>query len=279
MIGLEKNSIGFDRVAWTAMKFPFLNISMCLLTWTVATSCSSTVSIHAVHVYSDEINDSFIVQVDTHGHGLKTIDIFVLESSEKKIQHLINTCKDTSYTYRFISVNQTKPSKRKRRRDFVPPRGSSMFDSTVSYWGEADKFNRFLTSELIPNFSTDNRERVLIGHSFGGLFTLYASLQSEPFFNYFVSTSPSLWVNHRAFHTHYQELKIIKFHQNTSILYGKNEVINKVKPSCEALKTILRSDEDVDFIEVNGNHYSSWYGMSLNLVIHSLPNSDYRISP
>jgi len=250
-------------VTSTDMRLPFAYITTCLITCTISASCSSTISTNAVHVYSDEIKDSFIVQVDTHGHGLTTLDIFVLESSEKKMQHLKSTCQDTSYTYRFISVNQMKPTKDKRRRDFVPTRGSSMFDSTVSYWGEADKFYRFLTSELVPNFSAENRERVLIGHSFGGLFTLYASLQSEPPFNHFVAISPSLWVNYSAFHTHYQQVEVLKFHDNTSILYGKNEVINKVKSSCEALKTVLRSEEDVDFIEVEGNHYNSWYGMSL----------------
>jgi len=64
--------------------------------------------------------------------------------------------------------------------------------------GGADSFLAFIADELEPYI--DERYRtapysVLVGHSFGGLFAVYALLTRPEVFNVFVSISPSLWWN------------------------------------------------------------------------------------
>lgn len=65
--------------------------------------------------------------------------------------------------------------------------------------GEADAFHAFVDSELKPavnaRFDVDDDRTALMGHSFGGLFTLYALHQRPDSFSDYVAVSPSLWWN------------------------------------------------------------------------------------
>lgn len=77
-----------------------------------------------------------------------------------------------------------------RRRDFTPTNIEQMPTS-----GGAKQFHQFLEEELIPymdeHFAT-NTYRILIGHSLGGLFSLW-SLQEHPeTFNTYIAISPYL---------------------------------------------------------------------------------------
>ena len=68
--------------------------------------------------------------------------------------------------------------------------------------GGASEFLGFLTQDAIPwvdeQFRTDTTGRALYGHSLGGLFALYALLESHGAFTRFVISSPSLWWDDRA---------------------------------------------------------------------------------
>ncbi|MGD8428695.1 MAG: alpha/beta hydrolase-fold protein [Balneolaceae bacterium] len=69
--------------------------------------------------------------------------------------------------------------------------------------GGAPDFLKFMKNELFPfmenNFRT-NQKRVLVGHSFGGLFTSWVMLRSPRTFNGYIAISPSLWYdNHYLF--------------------------------------------------------------------------------
>lgn len=62
--------------------------------------------------------------------------------------------------------------------------------------GGADAFLRFLSEELAPwveaRYPTAPY-RVLVGHSFGGLFAVHAALRKPESFNAYIAVSPSLW--------------------------------------------------------------------------------------
>lgn len=68
--------------------------------------------------------------------------------------------------------------------------------------GGAPDFYRFLTEELIPhienNYRVAQEGRALLGHSFSGLFVLYAMLRSDRVFDRFLVSSPSIWWDKRA---------------------------------------------------------------------------------
>jgi len=83
-----------------------------------------------------------------------------------------------------------------READFSPP----PLDPGSSSRGRADLFFAFLTEELGPRidaaYRTDPSQRVLIGHSLGGLFALYAFCRTNddllPYFAHLVAADPSI---------------------------------------------------------------------------------------
>jgi predicted alpha/beta superfamily hydrolase len=68
--------------------------------------------------------------------------------------------------------------------------------------GGAQKFLAFLKTELIPfveaNYRADPAQRVLLGSSLGGLFTLYAAFTEPALFSAYVSSSPAVPYGDRA---------------------------------------------------------------------------------
>jgi len=63
--------------------------------------------------------------------------------------------------------------------------------------GQASKFALFLQKDVLPfiakNYRMDYNHKVLAGHSFGGLFTSYVSVNHAEFFDAYLIGSPSLW--------------------------------------------------------------------------------------
>lgn len=94
-----------------------------------------------------------------------------------------------------IGIGYRSNADEKRFRDYTFPNDP---DYDVEN-GEADKFNSFLKDELIPkieiDYSTDRSKMVLMGHSLGGLNTLYNMLQSNSPFSGYVAVSSSIWWN------------------------------------------------------------------------------------
>ena len=67
--------------------------------------------------------------------------------------------------------------------------------------GDAPKFLQTLRAEIIPlvegNYSCRTEERILMGSSYGGLFTCYALLHAPDLFTGYVASSPSIWVDNQ----------------------------------------------------------------------------------
>ena len=88
-----------------------------------------------------------------------------------------------------------------RVRDYLYP--AALPSDEMNAVGGGKKFADFIISQLIPyidsNYHTDKTNRSLVGHSFGGYFSLYALLNQmetkRTDFKNFVSASPSLWYN------------------------------------------------------------------------------------
>src|SRR5262245_39332511 len=68
--------------------------------------------------------------------------------------------------------------------------------------GGAAQFLSFIRGELVPSiertYNVSHEDRAWFGHSFGGLFGVYALLNNDGLFRRFVIGSPSLWWNNRA---------------------------------------------------------------------------------
>jgi len=85
-----------------------------------------------------------------------------------------------------------------RTRDLTLPHSDGDLTERMPTSGGADDFLEFIETELIPYVESNYRTasyRMLIGHSFGGLFATYAMLYSPETFNSYIAISPSLWWN------------------------------------------------------------------------------------
>ncbi len=86
-----------------------------------------------------------------------------------------------------------------RVRDYLYP--AALPSDEMKAAGGGVRFTDFITNELVPRidslFRTTKQNRSLLGHSFGGYFTLYSLLNQStartPVFKNFVAASPSLW--------------------------------------------------------------------------------------
>ena len=86
-----------------------------------------------------------------------------------------------------------------RARDLTP--APAVPDGEFPTAGGADRFRRFLTTELRPYLEVRYRTepyRILIGWSFGGLFAVHALLSEPGSFDAFITASPSLWWDNKA---------------------------------------------------------------------------------
>jgi predicted alpha/beta superfamily hydrolase len=91
-----------------------------------------------------------------------------------------------------------------RTRDLTPTHATTALDgSNVSFLevsGGGEKFLRFLQEELFAQIESTYRTlpyRVLVGHSLGGLFSLYALLEAPSAFQAHIAIDPSLWWDER----------------------------------------------------------------------------------
>lgn len=84
-----------------------------------------------------------------------------------------------------------------RAMDYTPAATSQLRGS-----GDAPKFLQFIRRELTPfiesNYRADPAHRVLLGNSFGGLFTVYAMLSDPAFFSGYIASSPAVTYADRA---------------------------------------------------------------------------------
>jgi predicted alpha/beta superfamily hydrolase len=90
-----------------------------------------------------------------------------------------------------------------RTRDMTPSKPATGFGGTpwTGSAGGADKFLSFMADELLPTIDRNYRTRpyrVLIGHSLGGLFSVYALLNRPEVFKGYLVISPSLWWDDQA---------------------------------------------------------------------------------
>jgi len=132
-----------------------------------------------------------------------------------------------------IGISHKGDWETKRKRDFIPSDASN--DSSNDF-GHALKFYLFMKEELMPYINKkfpNQKSKVFIGHSFGGLLALYMSMKENKLFDHYYAISPSVWANY------YELMKIEKdyasknkdYNSNISIYAGSLEFLNKVLSS------------------------------------------------
>jgi uncharacterized protein len=124
--------------------------------------------------------------------------VLYMTDGDAHIQH-------TSGTVSFLARNNRMPemivvgiSNTDRTRDLSPTHVAQAPDNPNARFptsGGADKFLKFIETELIPHIESKYRTqpfRALAGHSLGGLFAVHAMLSKPELFNSYISVSPAL---------------------------------------------------------------------------------------
>ncbi len=100
-----------------------------------------------------------------------------------------------------IVVGIASGSRERRTRDLTPVSTAEMDHRFNPGHGGAAKFLSFITQELMPMVDTKYRTRpyrILVGHSFGGLFAAYSFSEEPAAFQAYLAIDPSLSWNNGA---------------------------------------------------------------------------------
>lgn len=136
----------------------------------------------------------------------------------------------------------------KRRRDLMEDNGN---------------MNQLLDSLIAPYIKKHygwSKKRIVIGHSFGGLWVYRDFLKADTLFTNFVAISPSLWVGGTKKPS---ELKNKNFEKlaNLTMYWGSKEGLNYVKGACEAftkdIEAIPTLKKKVVAVELKGESHNS----------------------
>jgi uncharacterized protein len=181
-----------------------------------------------------------------------------------------------------------------RTRDLTPTRasienpGGEPFQFPTS--GGADKFLKFIETELIPKIESSYRVqpyRIFAGHSFGGLFALHAFLTKPELFNAYIAVSPSMaWDKHllsrhaEEFFKDRKELNRTLFFTlaneggDTRVGFDRfKEILSRQKPKNFEWDSMLMEDEDHGSVVLR-SHYFGLRKIFDGWLIAANPNGD-----
>jgi predicted alpha/beta superfamily hydrolase len=189
----------------------------------------------------------------------------------------------TSSTLEFLARNGRVPqliivaiTNTDRTRDLTPTNvptrnlNGQTFQFPTS--GGADRFLKFIETELIPKIESSYRTepyRIFAGHSFGGLFALHAFLARPEVFNAYIAVSPSMdWDNHLLSRRAVEFFKDRKELSRTLFLTLANEggetrvgfdrfkeILAKQSPKSFVWDSMLMEDEDHGSVVLRSHYF------------------------
>jgi predicted alpha/beta superfamily hydrolase len=221
-------------------------------------------------IHSVNTNDDYVIQtrVPENFDATKSYNIVVAADGTIGLgEYLMGTNRnwraELPSNCIIVTIGHRGDWEAKRRRDFIP---SDVTKNREEDFGNADKFYAFLKTELLPYIDKkypNQKTKSFVGHSFSGLFCLYAALRNENLFDHYFAISPSVWANSKEL------LKIEEqFAKNNkdlpasiTIYVGGLEIFNKVLSSSTEFYDKLRSRAypglSIQFQKIgSANHFS-----------------------
>lgn len=154
-----------------------------------------------VIIKSEVLGEDRLVLVRTppgYDRGGDRFPVLYMTDGDAHLGHTISTVSFLARNGRMPEMIVVAIVNTDRTRDLTPT-NSSMNTGTGTLQlptsGGADKFLKFIETELIPNIESNYRVqpyRVFAGHSLGGLFALHAMMTRPDLFNSYIAVSPSL---------------------------------------------------------------------------------------
>jgi predicted alpha/beta superfamily hydrolase len=144
-----------------------------------------------------------------------------------------------------------------RARDYTPTK-----ESGVPQSGGADNFLSFMKNELFPfieaNYKADKNDRILMGCSLGGLFTMYALFTHPDMFQRYVAASPAFgWGNEALYQ------------------YEKKYFENKSNPPAKLFMCMGGVETSVPGFQKLTNHLNDRHYASLQIESRVLDNTGH----
>lgn len=132
-----------------------------------------------------------------------TYPVLYLLDGKQNIKHTVGTIEHLTESGRIPPMIIVAIESLDRSRDLTPSKaGQAAYggggNAGIPQSGGAPRFLSFLQSELIPHIEKNYRThpyRILVGHSFGGLFSTYALMEAPELFDAFIIEAPALWWN------------------------------------------------------------------------------------
>ena len=149
----------------------------------------------------------------------------------------------------------------RRTRDLTPTHTTRGYggkeEPNFSSSGGGESFLRFIAEELIPHIEAEYRTqpyRILVGHSFGGLFAMNALLHRPPIFQAHLAIDPSLWWDDQILLRKLKDMvqKTNDFRVPVYISVANNPPSKDFEPkigeqSCRAFADILKTNNSPSF--------------------------------
>lgn len=172
----------------------------------------------------------------------------------------------------------------RRAFDLTPPQLAERNDPPQ---GGQDLLLDFIEKRLMPQvdqrFEVDQDQRSLVGHSFGGMFSLYALFTRPTMFQHVVAISPSLWwrdrfllEHERAFSQQAQEGKLDLVHKSLTMWVGDREMpqaIHDTRALQLRLQDLSQYGLRTDFQIVAGEDHMSVPFRVVNQVLDELTST------
>jgi hypothetical protein len=134
--------------------------------------------------------------------------LIILLDGDTNMQHVSATADFLANNGRTMQMIVVGIENTDRQRDLTPPLTSeNPDDRPPGNVGGAPRFLSFIADELIPHLDRTYRTRptrILIGHSYGGLFVAYTLLNRPEVFKAYIAVSPALWWDNQGLIRHAQ---------------------------------------------------------------------------
>lgn len=163
-------------------------------------------------------------------------------------------------------------------RDLTPTSDNSWAQaSTAGSGGHAKEFLSFIDNKVKPlinsTYNVNKRNQTLVGHSFGGLFSLYVLFNHSESFDRYVIASPSLWWDNAVsfeFEDSYakqhksMDKKVFISVGSKEFASGSQGIINNTKKMVAKINSRNYSDLELQFEIFEGETHVSVVGISIH---------------
>lgn len=160
-----------------------------------------------VQIQSEILKESrslTISKPDSYGNGTDRFPVLYLLDGETNFEYtaaIVHFLADSDRIPEMIVVAINNRDAEHRTHDLTPPSQDEIENRFSPGNGGADAFLAFISDELVPYVEQNYRTRpyrILVGHSFGGLFAIHALVTKPKLFNAYIAIDPTISWNNGA---------------------------------------------------------------------------------